>query len=62
MLSTAVSSDKLDDYESAIENAQRLNDKSITESNLLQAQEAAKSLLTEDLLTMNVRCLTTVNE
>ena len=53
---TFCSSDKLDDYESAIENAiKEQMDKSITESNLLQAQEAAKKSLFNGGFTDNER-------
>ena len=52
----SVSSDKLDSYESAIENAiQDQMDHSITESNLLQAQEAAKKSLFNGGFTDNER-------
>ena len=52
----SASSDKLDDYESAIENAiKEQMDKSITESNLLQAQEAAKKSLFNGGFTDNER-------
>lgn len=52
----SVSSDKLDNYESALENAiKEQMEKSITESNLLQAQEAAKKSLFNGGFTDNER-------
>ena len=52
----SVSSDKLDDYEAALESAiKEQMAKSITESNLLQAQEAAKKSLFNGGFTDNER-------